>query len=73
MGLRALHSDRFYKLSFSSYAGRFWREREGNFVFKRQRLGWKVQKYGNSHRISDFNPGLTMQKQSSSRSAVYAH
>lgn len=68
MGLRALHSDRFYKLSFSSYAGRFWRERG-----ERQRLGWKVQKYGNSHRISDFNPGLTMQKQSSSRSAVYAH
>lgn len=37
-------------------------EREGNPIFKRQRLGWLVQKYCSSHRISDFNPGLTMQK-----------
>lgn len=37
-------------------------ERERNFVFKRQRLGWEVQKYCSSHKISDFNPGLTMQK-----------
>lgn len=37
-------------------------EREGKFIFKRQRLGWEVQKYCSSHRISDFNPGLTMHK-----------
>lgn len=32
MGLRALHSDRFYKLSFSSYAGRFWREKGTSYL-----------------------------------------